>query len=785
MGKSSQGKQEVNDYLMSLHYGICHGPVDALLEITVGEKSAWMGEAEAETSIAINNSNLFGGPKKEGGLLGTAHYLPGEDSQLMPSLLAGKLGRTPSTCPAYRGLASIFFHGGSQGFIWGANNPYLRSIWAKVRRAPHGLSTPLQMIGPDANPAAIIYECLRSTDWGMGAPADIIDHPSFESCAAALLEEGFGLSMQWTRQSTIEAFVSEVIDHIQATLFVNPRTGLLTLKLIRDDYDLDDLPVLDPTNCVVNKFDRKLFGETTNEIVVTWTNPANEQDETVSAQDLANITIQGGEIISDSRNYYGVRNVDLAMYLAKRDLSSAAAPLATFEIDVNREAWDFTPGGCVVLNYPEYEIEGMVLRIVKIDYGKPGQPKIGISAHEDIFSLPSAAYTVPDGSQWSDPSADPTPIDTVRVITAPTFFASAALDAANAEILDYPEVLAAVLASQAGNDVVAYDIAQVTTLPNGDQAGEVIASKPILGHCITTTALLAEATTLIESFPAIVGRTSPRLAGFLFIGATTEVYQEIALIQSIDEDGYLLKRGVLDTVPRAWPSGTPIWFVERDTDFLDTSAIRSAGEPVRYKLLTRTSRGQLAQADAPVIGATLTGRPHLPSRPANVTVGGASFNVVDLSATPPSTVDVTWSNRNRLLEDTVVLGWTDATVAPEAGQTTTIRVYHPNGTLLTTHAGLTGTSFSIPIASFDDYALGDVEVISVRDGLESLQGLRIRVKVRPFGFGDEWGEDWGGDGGGGVPPPEPPPGGGGDDPDPGTEFPTIPDWRFDELTMTP
>jgi len=779
---------DVTDYRMSLHYGICAGPIDKLLAIYVGEKLAWSGDVSAESAIGINRPQLFGGIKKEGGVSGVAHYLPGGPTQVLPENLANKFGLTSATSPGFRGLASIFFHGGAYnsywgfvgtGFMWGSNNPYLRSIWMKVRRSPKGLASHLRMIGKDANPAAIIYECLTNTDWGMGASPASIDTASFQAAAQILLDEAFGMSLIWTRQATIESFVTEIIDHIQATLFVNPRNGLLTLKMIRDDYSVGDLPVLDPDNCDVTSFDRKAWGETINEIVVTWTNPENEQEETVSAQDLANITIQGA-VISDSRNYYGVRSANLAMRLAMRDLASASAPLASFEIEVDRSAWDFVPGGCAVLNYPEYGIEGLILRIGKIDYGKPGQAKIKVSAIEDIFSLPAAAYDDRDESEWEDPSSDPEAIDLVRVITTPAYFTSGVVSAADVATLAYPEVLSAILASQANPDILSYDVVQQTVLPNGSVVGDIGSTKPILGHCLLTDALPAAATSIVPEFFDVVGGTAPSVAGFLFIGGTTEEHQEIALIKSADESGWLLLRGVLDTVPRSWPAGTPVWFITRGTDFIDTSEIRSASETVRYKLLTRTSRGQLGEDVAPIVGTILSGRPHLPNRPANVKVGGQMFGTLDLSVSPPSTISITWANRNRLLEDTQVIGWSEAAIVPEVGQTTTVSVYRTDGTLITTHNGITGSSFSLPLASFGGYAVGDVKVTAKREGLESLQGAVVRVKVRPYGWGDNWGEDWGGGTDGGIPPVDPPPGGGGEDPDPGEDFPDVPWWKYKE-----
>lgn len=892
MGKSPKQEMEVTDYKMSMLYGICT-TVDELTAIYVGEKEAWKGSAVGETQIPISKPDLFGGPKKEGGVSGIAHFFPGGPSQVMPDGLAAKMGLTSATCPGYRGISSVFFYGSPSyrvefglppkiistgtGFLWGTNNPYLRSIWMRVKRSPKALDPTLRMVSStgtksittngenvtvngvtatvrpgyaqtingstvllnnqilivdgiqikvdmagspntldvggvqvdftgstasvngvsitvsgtyegrygivianytatiaaqeDANPAAIIYECLTDRTWGGGMSPSLIKTSSFIAAAQQLKLENFGLSLQWTRQSDIESFVSEILDHIQATLFINPRDGLLTLKLIRDDYDPATLPVLNPDNCEITKFDRKAWGETVNEIVVTWTNPENEQEETVTAQNLANIVIQGSTI-SDSRNYYGVRNRELALRLAYRDLALSSSPLAAFEIDVDRSAWNFVPGGCVRLVYPEYGIDNLVLRIASIDYGKPGDPTIKVSATEDLFALPAASYEDPDQSAWLNPKSPPNPLDYVRLITAPGFFTSAALAAADAQALDYPEVFAALLAATDNQDTSSYNLLGQQTMANGEVVSTLVGQKPLLGFASLPDAIGAQATTLVPTFGPITGGVGPVTAGFVFIGNKPEGGQEIALIQSIDETGYTLKRGVLDTTPRDWPAGTPCWFVLVGTNFIDLNNVHSASETVVYKMQPSTSIGTLSIDEAPVVGVVLTARPYLPTRPANVTVAGIAFGSIDLSSSPPSTVHVSWANRNRTMEDSQVLSWTDGTVTPEAGQTTTVSIWDVHGNLVTTHDALTGTSFDVPIASFGDKAVCDVRVTAKRDGLESLQGHTVRVKVRNAGFGDNWGSDWGGSGVGGD-PGDPNPGDPGTEPEipPGYEFP--------------
>lgn len=899
MGKSSKPKTEIIHYYMAEYFGISVA-VDALLGITIKEKEAWTGEETAANSFTIDKDQLFGGPAKEGGVQAVVYWLPGDAAQVLPDVLAQKLGRADGAdAPGFRGVASAWFVGpkgtpfadfwddhfeGKAGAYWSANSPYLPGVWFKVRRAPVGLNPdyalvpisggeagdltgeveltwwqssypavfvdegrmgitfhdssgfqigsefaaymaptpstweersvtatcpdgtanirihmqgnrfgtgkcdayfddievtldglPLTVTNPDAeinnmtgwtishgswycrsaspsahggsryfaggpsaqptayqdvldisistpadaNPAHIIFECLTNTDWGMGSPEAAFDKAGFEAVAITLYGEGFGLSMIWTRQASIQDFIQEVLDHINAVLFVDPSTGLLTLKLIRGDYDADTLDEITPDNAVLSSFSRKLWGEIPNEITVSWTNPTNEQEETAPpAQDLASIATQG--LIADSRNYYGVRNGPLAQRLAWRDLASSGQPLATFEAELDRTQYLLRPASLIKVTWPEYGLAGVVCRVTSVDYGRPGDMTIKVSLVEDVFGVDFGAYEDPPSSSWVDPSEPPEPLTLERLFTMPLFFAANSSVADFINTPEYPEVVAGVLGTTDQADAYAFDLWDEVTLGNGSLQWQSLTELNIIGHAELVGALAAEAASTGVSFDTFTGDNSPVVAGFVIIGDGEESENEIAMVDAVGGT-YDLVRGVLDTVPRAWPAGTPVWFIDDSVPF-EYPAVLSAGETLDVKLLTRTSQGVLPLADAALVSHELTERPWLPNRPANVAVDGVLFNTdvtpVDMTGRPDPWVPVSWANRNRLLEDTQVLGWTDATVTPETGQTTTIEVLTANlVTVLATHDSLSGTSFDVPDASF-----ASEEIVGLRFSAERTDG---------------------------------------------------------------
>ncbi|PZQ95186.1 MAG: hypothetical protein DI533_20255 [Cereibacter sphaeroides] len=793
MGSKGGSKYRVVDYYMGVHYGICAGPVDALLGVYIKERDAWPGKtkydddsdqgnsndnapivsfkdfiaslgggntptatssvAVAEVVLDINRPDLFGGDKKEGGVVGKMRYLPGGPGQVLPTELAAKLKTIPSKAPGYRGVASAWFYGaGKNSFMWCQNNPYLPPAWFTVFRRPKGLTqskATVQRLNypPDANPAHMIYECMTNTDWGMGSPATLFNVASFEACGDKLLAEKFGLSMLWNDQATIEDFVKEIVDHVQATVFINPRTGLWEMKLIRGDYDVNTLRTLTPDNCDLTNRQRKAWAETINEVVVTWTNPTNEKEETVTFQDIANISMQGG-VVSDGRNYYGIRNKELATEVGARDIRSASYPLFSAEAECDREGWDLLPGDCIKVTWPEDGIENVVCRIGKVDYGRPGDMTVKVSLVEDIFSLEKAAYTAPPTTGWQNPDRDPEPMAYRQYFTMPyPAMVAAGLDPLAAEG-NYPRVVPGFFGQQ--NDPGTYNFDLYGPVTNG--AGTVIGS---LGTFLQTNlSILAapmakEAVTTISkaNLGTIWGQADdPIIGDLIYIGTGTDAQCEIAMITGLNNSTqtYTLRRGCFDTVPRAWPVNTRLWHVN-DTwgAYDDTERLAPAAIP--YKMTPRTTKSVLPLSAAPQDTLNTVPRPYLPFRPANVKVDGVDI----FSATgkvylaTPASIPITWANRNRLMEDTVVKSWTDGNVTPEDGQLTGLRLRSDTGVVLTTINDLPGTSYNLDPGVFGGEPFAYLELFSKRDGLESLQNAIIQIELRLYGYGYSYGEDYG------------------------------------------
>ena len=640
------------------------------------------------------------------------------------------------------------------GFLWGTNNPVIPPVDGRFRRSAPELDPATAVIihgddQRDVNPAHMMWDMLTNPIVGIGLSPAQIDRTSFEQAAVTLFEEEFGLTLLWTREDTIESVLQDIQAHINAVLFIEPDNGLFTLRLFRDDFVVEDLPVFTEQDLTLTDFDRKARGEIVNMYTVTYTNSTSLNEETVNAVDEAGIAMQQGEEISDGSNYHMVRNPDLAQRLAERQLRIAAAPLAQGRAEGRRSLATLRPGSRFVLSYPEYlGTQTIVCRVTEIDLGKTGRPTVQVNWTEDIFTLPQARVVTRERTRHLPPVAAPSPLDFQAAFSLPYFLATQ-VPGTTLEDQDFPDTLVGLLGDQDTNqDTQGFRVFSETVDPSGQQGAEPLGQVPTTDRVVLQTAVVQEAETVLQI--SIPDSTPLATGDLLLLGRSDddETQTEFAMvIEAPTVSGLVMSvrvaRGVLDTTPKDHPVGDEVWLVTQAYGAYDRQP-RTSDVPTNYALATVTSRGTLATNLITPLEYTPVARPYLPTRPANVTVGGDTQFGTKVYDPDPLVVPVTFSTRNREAEDVLIRRWGEPSIVPEPGQTARIDVLDPGGNILTTHAGITTDSFDIPIGSFGAGAFHIIRVSSERDGLRSHQAHEIIVNFRSrSGYGVGYGAEYG------------------------------------------
>ncbi len=557
------------------------------------------------------------------------------------------------------------------------------------------------------NPAHIIYQCLTDPVWGMGYPTATIG-PSFEDAANTLFDEEFGLCLLWNKQEELGAFIRVVLDHIGAVLYADPKTGLFELKLLRADYDPEDLPVFGPAEIVeVQSFQRVGYGDTINEVTVVFRDVETNRDTPVTVQNLANVQAQGA-VVSTTRQYPGLPNASLALRVAQRDLIAASTPLAKARITLNREAWNLVPGAVFKMNFPKLGLSSVVMRVLDIDYGTLADGAISAEVAEDVFGLPASSYAAQEPIGWEEQDNEPAPIVHQEIIEAPYRGLVGAMTVAELAAVDEDSAYLCALAARPSSTATGFTIysrvgaAEFLRRESGSFVpwGELDAD---IGH--TDTALVL-ATGAIDLQAVVLGSLA-----IIGSGPAAEWVRVDAI--NVDTRTLTVSRGMLDTVPAAHDAGAPVWM--GDGSLGAERVERLTAEDVDFRLLTRDGLGSLPLGAATTITLAGDQRQARPYPPGNLKINGVTY-----PASASDALTITWSHRDRLQQTADFIEQTAGSIGPEAGTTYSAELLNAADVVIASASGLTGTSWAPTITQGGTYN-AKLRLWSVRGGLESWQ----------------------------------------------------------------
>lgn len=689
--------------------------------------------------IRIDKPDLFGGESREGGITGEVDLLMGGPDQGPNDYLVAQAGQD---VPGFRGICSLVLRQVGLGL-----NPYLKP-WAvrltRVLTAEEGApqwypetaeiappttdpdADPALDPGPDMNPAHIIRECLTNRTWGLGyGEADI--GPGFAAAADRLHAEGFGLSLLWQSDASLEEFLADILHHIDAQLYVDRRTGRWELTLIRDDFDPEALPVFDESNVIDwGELGRREPADLVNSVTVTFSDARTDATGSVSVTDTARVQLMG-EVIATRVDYPGVRFEALAVRLAERDLRGLSAPLLSGEITVNRSGANLDPGDAIRLISSRRGLEGVLMRVVEIDHGDGRSNGIRVRLVEDVFALGETALVGGDASAGAGSLLTaPAPLARRLVQEAPYWLLVQELGhtQADAELEADPDAGAIMaVGARPSSDALA---AQVWIDTGSGYAADDPAG-------FVPTALLDTDVSDDPDETELAVRDWTGLPD-LVTGTLAEIGDEFVRIDGISATGLSVARGCLDTVPVAHAAGTPVICWQSAARVSQGTFL--AGETIPVKLLTQTGLGTLPLAQAPVDEVAFASRAIRPLPPGDLRGDGLYLATL---ASPEATL--AWAHRDRLSQTSPVFdGYTAGDIGPEPGVAYEVRIHwvDPDTEATIEPAAVVidagqATTWSLTEADYPEPPLGvelaALRVRAVRDGYEDRAFREFRVSL--------------------------------------------------------
>lgn len=557
----------------------------------------------------------------------------------------------------------------------------------------------------DMNPAHLMRECDTSPIFGLALPDADINNDNFIAAADRLYAERMGMSILWDSDSmSLDALMDEVCRHIDASHYVG-QDGRVTLKLIRDDYDVDDLITLDSSNVLrVENAASTPSSELVNSVTGIYWNPVTGKNASLTVSDPALVQMQG-KVKNTTIQYPGFTDPNVVARRLQSDLRALSNSLFSCTIIVNRVPEGLNIGFPFIFHWPELQQYNVVMRITDIDWGDGRNNDIRIACTEDVYALPDVAAVTPSPG-WENPSKPPAPSPARVAIELPYYelVQSQGQAVVDDKLISDPEIgffgIAAVRPS--GNAINAEVYVD---------AGAGYGDAGYFDFCPAFT-LTVEMDKLTDAVTFDSGVDLDLITP----NSLAQIDGEIVSITAIDiaTGTATLKRCVLDSPIQTHAIGARV--VVFDEFIYGNKAEYVAGENIAIKVLPITGSGQLPIASAPADNVLMRSRAIRPYAPGQVKING-EYWVDDATGD----LNITWSFRNRLQQTGgIQLGFYDAGVTPESGTTITVRVHNViTNVLIHEASGLTGSSYTVGADILGTVPSLRLSISAMRDGYES------------------------------------------------------------------
>lgn len=253
-GKEWSKLEAEHQYYMTWVVGICSGQVNTLYTILKNDDVVWEGDLSCPASGGQETIVLTG--------MGSATFYFGTADQIANSKVGEIIDDDTLNSPL-RNLCWCFF---DDCLIGNYNRlPTMRFVVKKVPEYAFNAKNEIQNY--DCNPAHAIWYILHELT---GLPEVWLDTVDFARAATTLYLENRGVSILFSTQQSSLAYLESINVHIGNILRYGSDSKFHP-KLIRDDYTVGDLPLIDETTLLEEpSFDRRSWVDTLNEVKVQY-----------------------------------------------------------------------------------------------------------------------------------------------------------------------------------------------------------------------------------------------------------------------------------------------------------------------------------------------------------------------------------------------------------------------------------------------------------------------------------------------------------------------------------
>ncbi|MBQ3675666.1 MAG: phage tail protein [Campylobacter sp.] len=247
-------------------------------------------------------------------------------------------------------------------------------------------------INGDCNPAHALYYILTQI---IGFDKNLIDIGSFESVAKALYDDKFGISFTMSSQNEAKEWVEEILRTIDGVIALNPSNGKLKLKLLRYDFNENEITKIDENSYKDLTFKRRSWDEVYSHISVKYTERGKYEFKENVVTGINNAVKQTlGYERADTYEYMSVTNATNANKVLNRLMRKLTYPYATLKFSVsNVEFKNLAVGDVLIFSNSALKIKNLKIRVLNLGADKDDDQSLEVEAVEDVFSLTNIHIT--------------------------------------------------------------------------------------------------------------------------------------------------------------------------------------------------------------------------------------------------------------------------------------------------------------------------------------------------------------------------------------------------------
>lgn len=273
MGGSSKKVTVGYRYYVGMHMVLCHGPIDAITQITVDGREAWAGNGRGG-QISISNNGLFGGESREGGVSGNVDIEMGGPSQGVNSYLASRIS---GLIPAFRGVCGLVLRQ-----VYVGLNPYLKKWAFRAKRT---------QVRQNGIPQWYLPKCEIVN---LEISTKVLNENFSSGISNWYLESGSASSFNADSGSLrITGVAGQPISRLSKNISPPSNWNLVRLRFMVQSYDIEDAGVFD-------------LYDANNNLIFNFTPVRDASVDSLRRAHLSFFSGQSGLILSDSILQTGV-----------------------------------------------------------------------------------------------------------------------------------------------------------------------------------------------------------------------------------------------------------------------------------------------------------------------------------------------------------------------------------------------------------------------------------------------------------------------------------------------